>query len=254
MFRNLSLFLLIIFLAIGTGYAQNAGTEAGEPNATAASAGETITLKTDKGISFKAYRAGPRGAKRGILLLHEWWGLNDSMRRWADYLGELGYRVIAIDLYNGKVADSTSQAKEYMMAVNQEAANAKHRAALNALKAPGRKLIAMGWGFGGSQSLQAGFAEPNVVSAVVIYDGALPNDATAIKNLKAAVLGVFAKDTLPDGIKAFETAMKQANKIVKLHFYPGSSDFSNPAADRYRSEIMPALWKETQTFLNKYVK
>ena len=252
MSRNLSLFLLIIFLVMGTGYAQNADSESGEPNSTAAS-GEILTLKTDKGVSFKAYRTGPRGAKRGILLLHEWWGLNDSMRRWADYLGELGYRVIAIDLYNGKVADSISQAKEYMLEVNQETANAKHRAALSALKAPGRKLIAMGWGFGGSQSLQAGFAEP-VVSAVVIYDGVLPNDVTAIKNLRAAVLGVFAKDTLPDGIKAFETAMKQANKIVKLHFYPGTSDFSNPSADRYRSGIMPALWKETQTFLNKYVK
>jgi carboxymethylenebutenolidase len=254
MFRNLSLFLLMAFLVIAKGHAGDAITNADETSSAATLVGEAITLKTDSGIFFKAYRAGPRGAKRGILLLHEWWGLNDSVRRWADFLGESGYRVLAIDLYNGKVADSTGQAKEYMAAVNQEAANAKHRAALNALKAPGRKLITMGWGFGGSQSLQAGFAEPNVVSAVVIYDGVLLNDVKAIRALKAAVLGIFAKDTLPDGIKAFETTVKQANKIIKIQFYNGSSDFSNPSVDRYRGDTMSALWKETQAFLNKYVK
>src|SRR5712691_10318028 len=121
MFRNLGLFLLMAFLVIANGYAGDA-INVDETSSAPALAGEAITLKTDNGIFFKAYLAGPRGAKRGILLLHEWWGLNDSVRRWADYLGESGYRVLAIDLYNGKVAVSTGQAKEYMAAVNQEAA------------------------------------------------------------------------------------------------------------------------------------
>ncbi len=255
MLRNLGLFLSAVFLLATVGHADNGG--AGTANPPSGFSGETISLKTGNGGVFKAYRTGPRGAKRGILLLHEWWGLNDSTRRYADYLGEAGYRVIAIDLYDGKVASSVGQAQEYMMSVNQEAANAKHRAGLNALKAPGRKLITMGWGFGGNQSLQAGLADPASVAAIVIYDGALPNDPKAIKPLKAPVLGIFAKDNAvipPSEVKAFETAMKQANKMIKIHFYDGSSNVSNPAFDRHRDSIMPTLWKETQIFLNKYVK
>ncbi len=220
-------------------------------------AGEMLTLKTEDGTPFQVYAVGPQDAKRGMLVIHEWWGLNDHIRSWADRLAALGYRAIAVDLFNGQVAITPDQARALVAAVDQKQANAKHLAVLKALQAPGRKVGVIGWCFGGGQSLQASLTAPELVSATVIYYGPLVTDVDQLKRLRAPVLGIFGtRDTsiTPEKVKAFEAAMKQAGKALEVHFYDADHAFANPSGTRYNSEAARQAWEVTKAFLDKHLQ
>lgn len=216
--------------------------------------GEMVELKTADGKAFKVYAAGAKDAKRGILVIHEWWGLNDHIKGWADRFADMGYRAMAIDLYDGKVATDPDSAKKIMGTIDQDAANAKHRATLAALKAPNRKLATIGWCFGGGQSLQATLQEPEAIDATVIYYGPLVTDADQLSFIKGPVLGIFAKqDTsiTPEKVKAFEQAMKAAGKRLELHMYDAKHAFANPSGHGYDSKAANEAWGVTKKFLAK---
>lgn len=219
--------------------------------------GEAITLKTADDVSFNAYVAGPENAKAGVLIVHEWWGLNDHIRAQADILAKQGYRVLAIDLYDGKVTSDAAVAGKLMEAVNQDQANAKLKAALAALKAPNRKLATLGWCFGGGQSLQATLADPGAVSATVIYYGLLVTDVAVLKTLNGPVLGIFAKRDAwitPAMVSGFEKAMKEADKPLEAHHYDADHAFANPSSPNYNSVAAQAAWRTTQDFLAANLK
>lgn len=220
-------------------------------------AGEMITLKTEDGTPFQVYAVGPEDASRGMLVIHEWWGLNDHIRGWADRLAEQGYRAMAVDLYDGQVATTPDQARALVGAVDQQKANAKHRAVLQALQAPGRKLGVIGWCFGGGQSLQASLAAPELVSATVIYYGPLVTDVAQLQRLRAPVLGIFGtRDTsiTVDKVKSFQQAMQQAGKPLEVHFYEADHAFANPSGNRYHSEAAQHAWEVTKAFLDKHLQ
>lgn len=220
-------------------------------------AGKMANLKTEEGTPFQVYAVGPEDAKRGVLVIHEWWGLNDHIRGWADRLAGLGYRAMAVDLYNGQVAATPDKARALTAAIDQDEANAKHRAVLQALQAPGRKVGVIGWCFGGGQSLQASLAAPELVSATVIYYGPLVTDVDRLKRLRAPVLGIFGtRDTsiTPEKVKAFEAAMRQAGKPLEVHSYDADHAFANPSGTRYDSEAARQAWDVTSAFLDKHLQ
>jgi carboxymethylenebutenolidase len=227
------------------------------PNPPRDLSGENLTLTTADGKPFQVYATGPSDAKRGILVIHEWWGLNDHIRGWADRFAGLGYRAMAIDLYDGVVAATAEEAMRSMQSVNQEEANAKYRAAFNALMVPGRKLAVIGWCFGGGQSLQASLADPDSVSATVIYYGPLITDATKLSTLKGPILGIFAQRDMSitvEKVKAFEAAMVQAGKKLSLHFYDADHAFANPSGNRYNGDAAKAAWEVTRAFLDEQLR
>ena len=232
---------------------------------------ETMTLTTAKGKPFTAYRTGPLGARYGILLIHESRGFTDDVRAFADWLGRNGHRVLALDLYDGRTADSRAQANALMAALDQKSADAKYRAAVKVLKAPGRKLIAMGWEFGGTQALQANTAAPGEIAATVAYDAILSSDGKLLARIDTPVLGVFARGQSRDAVdrfRAFEAAMKRKRKPVQIAFYDrGASDSSasgggagtgeavgEAVAPVYNGDAVRAVWGTTAAFLKKYVK
>lgn len=219
--------------------------------------GKEITLKTAEGKPFRVYAVGPKDAKRGILVIHEWWGLNDHIKAWADRFADQGYRAIAVDLFNNQVATKPDQARKLMMGVNQDQANAKHVAALKALQAPGRKLATIGWCFGGGQSLRASLAAPDLVDATVMYYGPVITDAGQLAFLESPVLGIFAKkDTAipPEKVKEFEQAMKEADKPVEIHLFDADHAFANPSGKNYDSAAAKKAWAITQQWLDKQLK
>ena len=223
---------------------------------------ETLTLTTAGGESFTAYRTGPLGARYGILLIHESRGFTDDVRAFADWLGRNGHRVLALDLYDGRTADSRAQADALMATLDQKSADAKYRAAVKVLKAPGRKLIAMGWEFGGTQALQANTAARGEIAATVAYDAILSSDRELLTRIETPVLGVFARGQSRDAVdrfRAFEAAMKRKRKPVQIAFYDrGASDRSvgtrDAVAPVYNGDAVRAVWGTTTAFLKKYVK
>jgi len=227
------------------------------PKMPARLAGRDVRLKTAQGTPFYGYAAGPENAARGILLVHEWWGLNDHIRGLADQFAAQGYRAFAIDLYDGKVTADPQVADRLRKAVRQPVANPKLRRAVEYLEAPGRKLATIGWCFGGGQSLQATLQAPAAVSATVIYYGGLVTDVAKLKTLNGPVLGIFAaRDTwiTPARVGAFEKAMAQAGKTLEAHSYDADHAFANPSGQRYDSAAARSAWQATKAFLDAHLR
>ncbi len=204
--------------------------------------------------SFKVYVTGPEQASNGILLIHEWWGLNDHIRSWADRFAAMGYRAVAIDLYDGKITRDPDQAGKLMKAVDQAVANRKLKAAIGWLKRPGRRLATIGWCFGGGQSLQASLQAPQDIAATIIYYGKPVLDVERLKTLQGPVLGLYAKQDgwiTPAVVSDFQQAMNKAGKPFEMHMYDAKHAFANPSGKRYDSEAARASWKVVRAFLHR---
>lgn len=224
-----------------------------------AGTGTTVVLQSDSTHSFRVYVNGPENAPRGILVVHGWWGLTDQVRAGADQFAALGYRAMAIDLYDGKVATTPDKARSYMNSVKQAEANQKFRAALKALQKPGRKVAALGWSFGATQALQATLVDPETVAATVMYYpfGTVLKPGNNLASLRGPVLVLRARMDSPANIKEttrFIQAAKKSGKSVVEHTYDAKHGFANPAVKHYSAQASEAAWRSTTDFLDAGLK
>lgn len=198
--------------------------------------------------------------KSAVLVIHEWWGLNDHVKHWADRLAADGYAALAVDLYGGAVATTREEALENMRAVDDEVALATLQAGLKFLAEDGRvkaeKVACIGWCFGGGWSLQLAMAAPDL-DAAVIYYGRLVDDPEQLEKIRAPLLGVFGKrDTgIPtEAVDAFEAAMKKAKRPATILRYDADHAFANPSSARYDSANATAAWKQVRAFLREQLR
>jgi len=202
----------------------------------------------------------PAGKALGaVLVLHEWWGLNEHVKHWTDRLAADGYDALAVDLYGGKVATTREEALAAMQAVDEGEAlatlRAAHRHLVTAPEIKAQRTAAIGWCFGGAWSLRLALAEPEL-DAAVIYYGRLIDSAEALAPLRAPVLGVFGdQDTgiPPAAVASFAAAMQAAGKSLELRRYDTHHAFANPSGARYHAEHAAAAWLETRTFLARHL-
>jgi dienelactone hydrolase len=225
------------------------------------------------GMVMKGYLAFDRnikGKRPGVLVVHEWWGLNDYARKRANMLAELGYTALAVDMYGGgKTASHPDDAQKFSSAVMHDFPVAKERfeAAMDFLKKqpsvdPSR-IAAIGYCFGGGVVLN--MARQGVdLKGVASFHGSL----TAVKqatpcSIKAKILvlhGADDKFTSPAQVEAFKKEMKEAGADLKFITYPGAMhSFTNPEADSlgkkfnlplaYNAEADKKSWQELKKFL-----
>jgi carboxymethylenebutenolidase len=221
--------------------------------AAVASGLETISITTKGGHKAKAALAVPETLPApGVILVHEWWGLNDQIKSTAAELAKAGYLVLAIDLYDGKVATTSKDARAYMKGVNQDTAADVVRSWVKWMKADTRgsgKIGTVGWCFGGGWSLMAGVLEP--VDATVVYYGKVDRKEKQLARLKGPVLGHFAtRDKWIDKamVERFEAAMKAAGKPFSSHWYKADHAFANPTIARYDEADAKLAWQRTLAF------
>ena len=206
---------------------------------------------------------GGKGPFPAVLVIQEWWGLNDWIKDQARALGREGYLALAVDLYRGKVADKQEEAHQLMMGTPPDRAMRDLKAALAYLGGRAgvnkKKIGSIGWCMGGRYSLALATEEPTL-AAVVAYYGAPPTDPAAIARIKAPVLGSFGaedKGPAPDQVRAFEEAMKKAGKTVDIKIYDGAghafANVNNPWGG-YREEAAKDAWARTVAFLAKRLK
>lgn len=193
------------------------------------------------------------------MLIHEWWGLNKDVEVRTSKFAKAGFRAMAIDLYNGKVAVDPEDAKVLMNSVKQAEANAKYLAALNALKAPNRKLAVIGWSFGGSQVMHATLVNPDLVQASVIYYpfGEMITDKKALKPMKGPILWQFAMHDFaftPDRVQMFKTAIKEAGKTLEVFMCDAKHGFDKPAGKNFNKAAHESARSRTYSFLDRYLK
>ena len=191
-----------------------------------------------------------------ILMIHEWWGLNDQIKSVAADLSSLGYIVFAIDLYNGEVATTRAKAKKLTQDLNPEQAARSIGASFSLLKEMENcngKLGSIGWCFGGGWSLQAAILNP--IDACVIYYGRVNVSSVELQSLQAPVLGHFGKKDKfinEKMVKGFEKNMKSlANSNYKNYWYDADHAFANPTSARYDKGNAALAWSRTLKFFNK---
>jgi carboxymethylenebutenolidase len=195
-----------------------------------------------------------------VLLIHEWWGLNDHIKHWADRLAADGYATLAVDLYGGKSATTREEATAAMKAVDEAKAKATLLAAFDFLGSDGRimakKRACVGWCFGGGWSLQLAIAQPKLDAAVVYY-GRLVDDGKQLAAIQAPMLGIFGnKDTgiPPKSVDAFEAAMKAQKRDLRVLRYDAGHGFANPSGAAYDQENATKAWTEVRGFLASKLK
>lgn len=196
-----------------------------------------------------------------IIVIHEWWGLNDGVRSMADRLAGLGYIVLAVDLYGGKIAATPADARKMMLDVveNPEDARENIRQAYQFLEetAGAPSIGSLGWCFGGGWSLNTALLFPDELDATVIYYGQVTDDEAKLEPMNVPILGIFgAKDKgIPvASVRRFEHALKNLSKDYEIEVYPGVGHaFANPSGNNYNAEAADKAWQRTVAFLNRHL-
>lgn len=245
--KQLIIFLLyLIFIGAASCKQKTVGKDIDAPTATVLPVkvkGEEVTYATDS-TNLRGYIAfdGNRHEKRpGILIVHEWWGHNEYVRKRADMLAELGYTALAVDMYgNGKQAGHPDDAGKFAMSVmmNIPEAKARFQAAVELLRkqesVDGGKIAAMGYCFGGSVALTMANTGADLKAVAAFHSGvALP--VMPNKDLKAKVLvcnGGADPFIGPESVMAFKKAMDSIGADYEYISYPGvKHSFTSKAAD-----------------------
>jgi carboxymethylenebutenolidase len=195
-----------------------------------------------------------------VVVIHEWWGMNDHIRHWTDRLAADGYAALAVDLYGGKTADDSNDAMQLMKAVDdaraKEILTAAHRFLREDPRIGARRRGVIGWCFGGGWSLQHAIAHPDVDAAVIFY-GRLVTDEAELGKIHAKLLGVFAnrdKSIPPESVDQFVTAVEHAGKTIELHRYDADHGFANPSGARYDAASAADAWEHVRAFLRKNLR
>jgi carboxymethylenebutenolidase len=195
-----------------------------------------------------------------IIVIHEWWGLNDNVRAMADRLAGEGYMVLAVDLYGGETAESPAGARALMLEVVEDpnSANENIRAAYEFLTIAGAPRIgSLGWCFGGGWSLNTAQLFPDELDAAVIYYGQVTDDDEKLRPISTPILGLFgAEDTgiKVESVESFRAALERLRKNHEIRIYPGVGHaFANPTGTNYNAEAATDAWARTLEFLGRHL-
>jgi len=225
---------------------------------------QEVVYDTVNGQPVRGFMAWPARGGRfpAVLMIHEWWGLNDNVKQMAQRLAGEGYRVLAVDLYGGRVASTPQEAGTYMREVTNNTGRAVSnlRSAAEFLKTRQRaaKVGVVGWCFGGAWALQSALIMPEHVDATVMYYGRPVTDRDRLANLDAPLLGLFgaADRSIPvEQVREMESALKELGKPVEVHVYEGAAHaFANPSGQAYKAEAADDAWNRTLAFFGQHLR
>ena len=216
----------------------------------------------DETVQAILYTPAGKGPFPAIIVIHEYWGLNEWVKEQASKFADQGYVALAVDLYRGKVATTPDMAHELMRGVPEDRAKRDLHAAFEFLQAQPNvkkdRIGAIGWCMGGGYSLDVALQEPGLATDVIHY-GHLATDPEALKKIHAPILGIFGgkdRGITPEDVHKFEAALKQLGKKVEIKIYPDAGHaFENPNnKDGYRADDAADAWQRTLDFLNGTLK
>jgi len=219
---------------------------------------KTVSYKSgDETVQGVLYTPAGSGPFPALVVIHEWWGLNDWVKDQASKLADEGYVALAVDLYRGKVASTPEMAHEIMRGVPGDRAKRDLHAAVEFLKSQANvkkdRIGSIGWCMGGGYALDVALEEPDLAATVINY-GHLATDSEALKKVNAPILGSFGaqdRGITPDDVHKFEQALKQLGKKVEIKIYDDAGHaFENPNnKDGYRAADAADAWQRTVAFL-----
>jgi len=228
--------------------------------------GKTVSYKRPDGKSVNGYLAEPpAGVKApGMVVIQEWWGLNDQIRGVADKLAKAGYRALVPDLYRGKTALDAKEATHLMNGLNfGDAAGQDIRGAVQSLKQSSPKVGVTGFCMGGALTVLSAVNVPEADAGVIWY-GYPPLEYVDAKKIKAPLLGHWATQDQAfaiSGVDALEKKLREANVRFEFHRYNAKHAFANETADQKKLDMLKydpksaeLAWQRTMDFLGKHLK
>ena len=199
-----------------------------------------------------------------VIMIHEWWGLNEHIKNQADVLAREGYVVLAVDLYNGEVATDFNRAMELSSSVRNDSATAidnlqsavSYVRSLEAVN--GSRVASLGWCFGGDWSLQLALnSTENPLAATILYYGRPATDTDSISTISWPVLGIFGDQdqAIPvESVTQFASALNASQVSNEIYLYEGAGHaFANPSGDNYSPEETADAWQKTLAFLGRHL-
>ncbi len=210
----------------------------------------------------QAYLSLPEGEgpHPGVIVIHEWWGLNPHIKYWSDRLAADGYAALAVDLYGGESATTPEEAMALMKGVDAAKAKSTLAAAASFLAEDARvaaqRRAVIGWCFGGGWSLQSAI-EIEGLDAAVLYYGRLIEDPEALKKIEAPILAIFGdrdEGIPPAVVDSWAEAMKKAERKVEILRYDAEHAFANPSGAHYDAVAAEDAWKRARAFLASHLE
>ena len=221
--------------------------------------GKPITYTTPDGRTADAYELKAKTPTNNyILVVHEYFGLNDYVKKESEQIyNDLGnVNIIDLDLYDGKVTADRAEAGKLMQSVTDARADAIIQGAINYV-GPKARIATLGWCFGGGWSLQATLLAGKQAIGCVMYYGMPEQDVNRLKTLNCDVLGNFAnKDQWINTkvVAQFADNMKTAGKKLYLHQYDADHAFANPSSPNGNSAAAAEAYKYTIEFFKARIK
>ena len=192
----------------------------------------------------------------GVIMIHEWWGLNDNVKQMAEKLASHGYVVFAVDLYNGQVGTTADEARKLIGSFDQTQGTENMNTAVSYLEenySPS-SMGSIGWCFGGAQSLNLALNNKDM-DATVIYYGQLVTDTEELSKIEWPVLGIFAEldsGIPPEKVNEFMSSLNQLGVENDITIYSDVNHaFANPSGDRYAPEESKDAWQKTLAFFEE---
>ncbi|PSQ78986.1 MAG: dienelactone hydrolase family protein [Bacteroidetes bacterium QH_6_63_17] len=238
---------------------------------------DTVTYtQTDEGTPVEGYVAAPSTPDSvlnahgmdpssarlpGVVVIHEWWGLNDNIRTATRRLAGQGYRALAVDIYRGATANTADSARALM----QRAMRRPDRVTSNLQDAhdylrsdaEAPRVAVMGWCFGGGRTFDAVAAAPTQYHAAVAYYGAPESMTTEVLDeTTTPILAHFGREdqaVSPESAKEFQSRVEEAGAEGAIHFYDAGHAFANPSGDSYEPEAAEQAWSRTTDFLERHL-
>ncbi len=223
---------------------------------------DVVYFTNDIGKRFTGFLAEPSpsasgpGHYPGVVMIHEWWGLNQEIKDMATNLSKQGYRVLAVDLYGRQAVATADEARALSASISQTESAANMKAAAKYLRDTGSKKIAsLGWCFGGGKSLELALSGEKLDAVIIYYGTPLVTDKNTLAKLPAPVLGIFGdKDTsIPiQQVKDFQAGLIMNDIKNEIEIYKGVGHaFANPSGMNYAPKETADAWQKTLLFLRK---
>ena len=227
----------------------------------------TVTYGNLDGKTIRGYLARPASSKGplpAVLLVHDWWGVNETVKATARLLAKEGYLALVVDLYQGEVATEPQTARTLLVSVIENTApveaNLQQAYVYLSTVERVRKIGVIGWSIGGKWALEAPLILPGPVHGAVVYYGELITDPYRLATLRTPVMAFFGKEDRgipPESVGFFETTMNELGKDVEIYLYDDvGHGFANPNGTQYKRRPEPALdaWRHTLSFFKRHLK
>jgi carboxymethylenebutenolidase len=221
--------------------------------------GEMITFKRPDGKEAPGYEVRPAGVDEapGIVVIQEWWGINDQIKKVADRFVQEGYRVLIPDLFRGKVTLDETEATHLMQSLDfGDAATQDIRGAVTHLKAEGGKAGVTGFCMGGALTVLVAVHATEAAAAVVFY-GYPPAEAADTTTIKMPLMGHFATNDeffAIAGVDALEKRLKEGKVEHEFHRYDAQHAFCNEERPNYDPAAARIAWHRTVEFFGKHLR